>query len=408
MKNFKLKRLLGLTLFTSLTVLSASNVYAAAGDTISNTATLNFNVGGAPTSVNSNTESFIEDNLVNFTVATIDPVAGVPVAPGSLGQVLNFTVTNNGNGAQDFALSALNLVGDQFDPAAFSIFVDDPAGASPGVYDAGDTATFIDELAGFGGSITVFIVSDIPAPLNDGDISQMTLVAEVRAGDPAGATGALGAALVDHSGVVDDKATEQNVFNDPSSAPDLISQGPDVADSAQNGFHSDTSQYIVAAAVLSVSKSSAVIWDPVNGAIANNPKAIPGAYVQYTLVVSNTGTGSGDLTTLTDTLVAALALDVDLLDGTGVPPVVGAATIAAGETFDVAHGGGSTRTDPVSCTSVADADGCDVAGQAITIDFAVLMAAEDIAPAGAGPEDYADGELKPGETVTIIFNAVVQ
>ncbi|MDT8451806.1 MAG: hypothetical protein RQ936_03545, partial [Gammaproteobacteria bacterium] len=61
----------------------------------------------------------------------------------------------------------------------------------------------------------------------------------------------------------------------------------------------------------------------------------------------------------------------------------------------------STRTNIVSCTAVDDApnDGCRAAAQLITIDFATLMPVE-----GA----YTAGELKPGESVAITFNAIVQ
>ncbi|MCW8830399.1 MAG: hypothetical protein OQK32_02645, partial [Gammaproteobacteria bacterium] len=95
------------------------------------------------------------------------------------------------------------------------------------------------------------------------------------------------------------------------------------------------------------------------------------------------------------------------VDGTAAAGALPAAiqatnTNGIGESFDVEHGGGSTRLDPVSCTAAADADGCDAGlaeGGIISIDFATLMAAE-----GA----YTDGELMAGETVTITFNAIVQ
>ena len=43
---------------------------------------------------------------------------------------------------------------------------------------------------------------------------------------------------------------------------------------------------------ISVTKVSSVIADPVNG--TNNPKAIPGATIEYLITVSNTGTGPAD------------------------------------------------------------------------------------------------------------------
>lgn len=419
MKNFKLKRLLSLVFIGCLSSLSASTVFAVAGGTISNTATLTFDVGGTATDIessplgNSNTGAgagtstdFVEDNLINFTVVTVDG-SSVPVAVSATGQVLTFDVTNLGNGAQDFSLTAINAaVGDAdpftanldaFDPASFTVVVE--SGDAVG-YDVLDVATYVDELAPLGVA-RVYIVSTMPAgPLANGALAVMTLVAQVAVGDAAGATGAQGADITtDDSASADNVATEQDVFNDL--AGDLNTVGG--ADVIKNGQHSDTSSYILGAAILTVTKTSAVIWDPVNSAA--NPKAITGAYVQYTITVANDGAAgaSGDLTSLGDTLPASLAFDVDFV--TNVGP--GNPTFGANIGFDVAHGGSSTRTDPVSCT-VAAGDGCTAAGNTITMDFALLMPAEDIAPVGAGAEDYIAGELKPGDSVTIVFNAIVQ
>ena len=416
MKNFKLKRLLSLALIGGLSSLGASTAYAAAGESITNTATINFTVGGGPaTSVDSNTTTFVEDNLVNFVVATTDPVAGVPAAPSATGAVLTFTVTNNGNGAQDFALSALNLVGDQFDPASFAIFVDS---GNAGGYDVLDTAIYIDELAGNGGVATVYIVSVIPAvpTVADNDISQMTLVAEVRAGDVNGVAdvggavliGTMGGALTKDNAAADIVLTEQNVFND--GIGDLTAL-PAVADIAQNGLHSDTSQYLITAATMDVVKAQTVIWDPVNGNV--NPKAIPGAYVEYVLTVSNTGAASGSLTTLVDDFALSnLAIDVDFLDGA----LVQAPTNAAGDSFQIDTTGTARPSRLVGpalgvtyCTADdaadTDNDGCagtPGAGGDATVDFSGLAATTDVLDV-----TYTAGEIKPGDVIIVKFNAII-
>lgn len=424
MKNLKLKRLLSLAFIGLLSALNASTVFAVAGDDIVNTATLNFLVGATPTSVDSNTVTFKEDRLLNFTVSTVD-VASVAVAPSATAQITTFRVTNTGNGTQDFSLSTLNaltgvddpfVVGgdtDSFDVTVTDIFVNSVQDAA-GTYLAGtDTATYIDELAP-GSFVDVFVLSTIPAvtlPLANGDLSVVSLIAQVATVGTG--SGNQGTDIVADDSASADVATEQTVFGDIA--------GSAVGDAVTDGQHSSDSAYIVGAAILSVAKTSVALWDPVNG--NTNPKMITGAYVQYTLVVTNDAAAgaSGFLTTMTDTLATAgvglggLALDPDFVDGTAAAGALPAAiqatnTNGVGESFDIAHGGGSTRTDPVSCTSIDDApdDGCLVAGQLITITFTTLMGAEDIAPVGAGAEDYAAGELKPGETVTIVFNAIVQ
>ncbi len=56
------------------------------------------------------------------------------------------------------------------------------------------------------------------------------------------------------------------------------------------------------ATTLSVSKTSSVISDPING--TSNPKAIPGAVVEYCILISNTGTGAANTVVATDPLPA--------------------------------------------------------------------------------------------------------
>ena len=456
MKNFKLKRLLGLAFIGGFSALSASTAFAAAGADISNTATLTFDVGGTPTVLESSEAGnsttgggngtatvFKEDRLINFTVAEVG-TATETVTAGATEQVQTFTVTNNGNDAQDFLLAALQQAdgvadpfggaNDSFNPSSVEVFVET---ATAGFAAADDTNIFIDELAA-GASATVYIVATIPAGTPDASVGVMTLVAQIAAGGTASADDSVaanaGAAIMgdDNSNVspvgtynngvtttgavaaatnADDPTTVEVVFNDPTGDSNSAAG----ADAAQDGQHSDSDSYTVQAATLSVSKNAAILWDPVNG--NTSPKAIPGAYMTYTIVVTNSGAASGDLTSMADTLSASLAIDPDFVDGSAAAGANAAAILAtttygAGESFDVAHGGvGNVRADPVSCTATADADGCDstlAAGGVIGLTFANLMPAEDIAPVGAGTEDYAAGELKAGETVTITFNAIVQ
>jgi len=442
MKNFKLKKLLGIALVGGLSALSASTVFAAADDTISNTATLTFDVGGVPTILESSeagntttglgggtSTDFIEDRVINFTVAEVGAATSTVIA-STTAQVQTFTVTNNGNAPQDFLLAALQQADgtvdpfsatvDNFAPTNVSVFVETVNGG----YDAVDDVNImIDELAA-GASVTVYIVADIPA-VADGSLAVMTLVAQVAEGglaavDPTAAGNAGAAIMSDNNGNVspvgtfdngvtttvavagattgDDPAAMDTVFNDPAGATaiDEDSTGTDTQDVAQNGQHSDSDSYTVQAATLSVSKNAVILWDPVNG--STSPKAIPGAYMTYTLVVSNGGAASGDLTSLGDTLSASLALDPDFVTNAGP----GNPTNNAGESFTITHGGGSARTatSPAVCTGVlAGGDGCDITGQDITIDFTTIM------PVDGG---YAAGELGAGETVTIMFNTIVQ
>ncbi|CAA6803449.1 MAG: Unknown protein [uncultured Campylobacterales bacterium] len=71
--------------------------------------------------------------------------------------------------------------------------------------------------------------------------------------------------------------------------------------------------------ILTLSKTNQTIWDNVNN--EDNAKAIPGAYIDYTLIIKNLGDKSPDTGTVTirDTLPENLSLFVGNLNSTGTP-----------------------------------------------------------------------------------------
>jgi len=72
------------------------NVLAAAGDLISNTVFITYDVSGVPGTVNATT-SFTEDRRINFLVTESNGGVAVPVISDMTAAVLQFTVTNTGN-----------------------------------------------------------------------------------------------------------------------------------------------------------------------------------------------------------------------------------------------------------------------------------------------------------------------
>ena len=173
-----------------------------------------------------------------------------------------------------------------------------------------------------------------------------------------------------------------------------------------NGYYLATGTFTVSAAGISVRKNVTPLWDPVNGNSA--PKSIPGAYVQYEIIVSNAASSAtGTLQTITDALAGTLALDADLIDGTTVPPAAaGDPENAAGDAFRVLLTG-TTRADDGTNLYFTAATGDDAiehdgsaTGGTITVDFAALL------PTEAGYTN--DGDLKAGESLTITFNAIIQ
>jgi len=221
--------------------------------------------------------SFVVDNKVDLTVATSDGAA-VAVSPGGQNQVLTFTVQNDGNTVQDYSLSAVAASGtwggatDNFNAGNVEIYVETGGGA--GYQAASDTATYIDELAP-DASIAVYIIADIPLGQTNDDGALYDLVAQTAVGGTASTQGA--DITSDDSGDVDDPAVVQIVFADQAN--------PVTGDTAEDGKYSSRDAYLVESAILTVDKTSTVISDPFNG--TTNPKAIPGAIVEYTITITN-------------------------------------------------------------------------------------------------------------------------
>jgi len=269
-----------ITAISMLISIPAMSAGTAAGTTVSNSATISYSVGGtAQPDITSAAETFLVDRKINLTVATTD-VSAVGVTPGTNGNVLTFTVTNNGNGTQDFALSATAVLSaaaaafggnDNVDATSVSVVIE--SGATGGYQSGEDTGTFIDELAA-DGTQTVYIVGNFDTSFVNNDIASYHLLAEARL---HGAATTLGAVLTETAGA-DDTGTEDIVFSDI--------QGSDAAnDASRDAQHSDQSDFKIVSAVLSLDKVSVVISDPSNG--TTNPKAIPGAVIEYTITVSN-------------------------------------------------------------------------------------------------------------------------
>ena len=381
--------------------LSAHALGTASGLTISNdTATINYTVNAAASAatVVAGSADFTVDNKVIVTVTEVGGTASVGVA-GQVGVATTFTVANTGNTSQDYALTATELAAaivvhgtaDNTNfGAAFTYYTDD----GDGIYNVADAlVTHLDAVAA-DATITVHVVLTIPGGAVDTDYATISLEAETRDDDAAGTLGAL---TVKDDGAANTLATVQEVFADVA--------GTD--DAANDGTHSDRDAYLVGAPNIGITKTRQVIWDPVLGALANNPKAIPGAYVRYVITVSNTGTAPAQLTTVTDTLNAALALDINYITTTAANPiVVGDYTSGANDAFEVNF----TGADRTSFGGVGNpntlyftdntADGIIIAGQVITATMTTILPVED--------SYTVAGDFAAGDSVVIRFNVVLQ
>jgi hypothetical protein len=269
-----------------------------ANSTITNTATVNYQVGGVAQNAINASNNITVDRRINLTVAEVGN-ATTSVSPGATNRAVTFTVTNTSNAPLDFGLSSVQQAGgaathggtDTFDTTGAFFAIDTN---SNGTYEAGtDTVvTFLDEVAA-DATVRVMIVSNIPLGEANGEIADVALVAQAR---EAGTAGAQGAVVTQTAGA--NTAGMDTVFGDTAGTNDAL----------RDGQHSDDDDYTVAAPTLTVTKQSRPISDPFNG--TTNPKMIPGAVVEYCIVVSNAaGSAAADSVAISDPVPAQTTYD---------------------------------------------------------------------------------------------------
>ena len=253
------------------------------GDTITNTATVNYTVASVPqTPITANT-SFTVDTIVRFTLTG---GAVVNVAPGQPNRAQTYTLTNTSNATSQFTLSPSNLGGDGFDmntpgspSAGVNVYVDT---SGDGLYTPGtDLQVTANVSLAHSTSVVYFLVGDTPIGATDTQD-----------------------ALVQLAVVAIDPGTSVQWANDATpDAQNGIAQivvGNSTAN-AGGSFH-------VQSATLAVTKSSSVNWDPINFFGAGR-KAIPGAIMQYQILVVNSGSTAATLQNVTDQLPPPASID---------------------------------------------------------------------------------------------------
>ncbi len=285
---------------------SAFAVGTPSGTSISNQATVDYSVAGVnQTQITSAAATFVVDSRIDLSVSEVSTNA-TQTNPGQSNVVTAFRVSNTGNSTQGYQLSVTNeasgatLFGqtDSQDVANLRIFVDANGNGS---YDAGtDTATNIDSLItdADGESVVVFVLADIPVAATNNQYANVRLQAR------AAVAGTNGATLATQTGGADDPAVVDIVF----------------ADTARDATESAADQYWIRSAALTVTKTAAVISDPFNG--TSSPKAIPGATIEYSIVVTNNSTTTAaDAVTVTDAIPANTAFVPGsiTLNGGGLP-----------------------------------------------------------------------------------------
>lgn len=333
-----MKRLLAMAALAGLGIWQQAALAAGtpASTPILNKATINYSVGGtAQTPIESsptgnttagvgngvNTQ-FVVDDKVDLTVTELSG-AGTVVNPGQTNQVTGFRVTNTGNAPHAFALAGANLTGgvvftntDNTDVANLRVIVDSN---NNGTYEAADLTANINNINTLAAdaNIVVFIVADVPVTTTNGQFANVRLTASAAVNNTPGTL------------------VTQTAGPDTAGVDFVFADGAGAGDVARDGKHSADDQYAVQSARLTVTKASAVVSDPFN--LLVNPKAIPGAVVEYTVTVANTGTQNATGVTLLDPLPANTAFRPNVYSGNTKDVRI---TINGVDTFCTAEAGG--------------------------------------------------------------------
>ncbi len=349
---------------------SAHALGTASSTSITNRATINYDVGTTaqtpiesspggnttPGVGNGTDTAFIVDNRVDLVLAEVGATYTTG-APGEAGLVTTFSLTNEGNTVQDYSFAAVNNVGgtlftilDDSNVTITGIFVED--GTTPGYQLGQDTATFVDELAA-DGTQTVYVIATIPVASVDSNYAIIDLTATTR----DGGAGGQGAVTTATAGA--DTAGVDVVLADGFDDGGVGGLDGDTSDGVNDGAFTAQDAYLVASALITVTKTSAVISDPIN--LAVNPKRIPGAIVRYTVVVTNTGGTAAANVTLVDVIPA---------NTTYVPATI---TLGGAAQTDVADADASdfNATNANAVTSVIGALVATSGTQTVTFDVTV-------------------------------------
>jgi len=293
---------------TLISLMATTAMYASgtdAGTDINNSATLEYSAGGVKQNdvQTAAPDTFKVDKKVDMVLTTTD-TNQTEVTPGQEDRITNYQFKNEGNANQYFKFTVSNLT----DPAANKREADYNTDTdNQDVDNLEIKCTYTDgngdsKTADWATSFTIEIKkdetatcqvrADIPSGVHDKDIMNVELLAT---------------AVTDSTG---DTAEEESssesanivdvVLADGVADSTLGSSDSGKGDAAHDGKEAARSGYRVVTPVLSVTKTSCVVSDPVNG--TSTPKRIPGAIIRYMFDIENTGTGDVSDLNITDNI----------------------------------------------------------------------------------------------------------
>lgn len=331
---------------------------------IDNTASLTYNVAGnAQTGVSvTATESFKVDRKVVFNLTQVNTTASTGTLNSKI--AVQYTLTNNSNAPIRFsptiadfnnsgtAYLGTDLVTDNTDNTKTPgyEFYTDTTGDGFTTADTNITTTGYVELDQ-DAVVTLYVVVT-PSIGVDQDVfaHTLTVTASNHTDTSAVISGAAAGSAITATAGAWDKDVVQTVIDA----------------SAGGVAREDDGAVIVASANLSMTKTAVVVSDPING--TSDPKAIPGAVIQYTITVTNAGSEDATNVVISDSLPVT---GFDLAD-------------AYVELFSVTDDAGTT-------TNPTDGSGVAVTGNGVVFNAVTV-------PANDGTDD---GEVSVTITATL-------
>jgi uncharacterized repeat protein (TIGR01451 family) len=244
-----------------------------AGTSIQNTAQVSYTLGSSTVTASSNTSSVTVAEILDAVLTIAAPT--VQVSAGATTQELVFTLTNTGNGTEAFDLTALSagVVGDDFDPtlATPAIYFDTDNSGDFSAADVAYSAGANDPVLAADASVRLIVVNGIPNTAVNGNRgrSQLTAAAASGSSDIPGTS----------FGLVGDGGVEAVA-------------GTTGGDAVLFG------EYLVADVLLTAVKSQTIV-DQFAGA-----RPLPGARINYQIVVTASGSGTATATGFSDLVPA--------------------------------------------------------------------------------------------------------
>ncbi|MGE0188012.1 MAG: hypothetical protein AB7Q04_01675 [Steroidobacteraceae bacterium] len=306
----------------------------AAGSSIQNTAQVSYDLGGSTLTTSSNATTLTVAEIIDANIITL--TSTVSVTPGATNQVLQYRLTNTGNGPEKFSLLPNStLVGDDFDPALATNRIyfdaDGTPGLSPGdtLYAPGSNDPSLNADA----YIVVLVVNDIPTGLANGATGRSELSATSVTGGVSGTVGQI--------------FTGQGVG------------GVDAVLGTTAGRANNSGAYVVGSIALTAVKSQVI-----TNTLGNN-QPVPGATITYQVVITPSGSGTANNVVFSDAIPANTTYvpnSITLNTGAGVVAMSDAADTDAGQFI-------STPTARVSVNLGA----LTAASAAQTVSFAVKI-----------------------------------